>query len=191
MSPFAVYDGAGVCVTCVRVFSPKKSAQIALSPPHIAHESSTASPEDPLLMSESKRARTDMSLAISPDLAMRCVNTIRTLAADVVQKANSGHPGASCVVFRRWQLNFLPRRICSFFVVFSGAPMGCAPMAFLLWSQVMNYNPSNPKWVRDGLANSLFYLACLTFRGQTFSSTVIASCCPTATPAPCNTSCCI
>lgn len=114
MSPFAVYDGAGVCVTCVRVFSPKKSAQIALSPPRIAHESSIASPEDPLLMSESKRARTDMSLAISPDLAMRCVNTIRTLAADVVQKANSGHPGASCVVFRRWQLNFLPNEFARF-----------------------------------------------------------------------------
>jgi hypothetical protein len=52
-----------------------------------------ARPRDPL-MSDPKRPRTDMSLAVPPDFAMRCVNTIRTLAADVVQKANSGHPGA-------------------------------------------------------------------------------------------------
>jgi transketolase len=47
------------------------------------------------------------------------INTIRTLAADVVQKANSGHPGA---------------------------PMGCAPMAHVLFSKVMRYNSANPKW---------------------------------------------
>jgi len=61
-----------------------------------------------------------MSLAVPPALAVRCVNTIRTLAADTVQKANSGHPGA---------------------------PMGCAPIAFLLWSQIMKYNPKNPHWI--------------------------------------------
>ncbi|KAH9254849.1 transketolase [Batrachochytrium salamandrivorans] len=48
-----------------------------------------------------------------------CVNNIRTLAADVVQKANSGHPGA---------------------------PMGCAPMAHVLFTRSMRYNPSNPLW---------------------------------------------
>jgi transketolase len=48
------------------------------------------------------------------------VNTIRTLAADVVQKANSGHPGA---------------------------PMGCAPMAHTLFSKHIRANPKNPKWV--------------------------------------------
>ncbi|EDQ91115.1 uncharacterized protein MONBRDRAFT_20362 [Monosiga brevicollis MX1] len=53
------------------------------------------------------------------DLSKLCVNTIRVLAADTVQKASSGHPGA---------------------------PMGCAPMAHALWSAVMNYNPSNPRW---------------------------------------------
>eukprot|EP00004_Rigifila_ramosa_P026195 TRINITY_DN804_c0_g1_i1.p1 TRINITY_DN804_c0_g1~~TRINITY_DN804_c0_g1_i1.p1 ORF type:complete len:680 (+),score=137.38 TRINITY_DN804_c0_g1_i1:1-2040(+) len=52
-------------------------------------------------------------------LDQTCVNTIRCLAADVVQKAESGHPGA---------------------------PMGCAPMAHVLWSRVMKYNPSDPKW---------------------------------------------
>jgi len=50
----------------------------------------------------------------------RCINTIRVLAADVVQKANSGHPGA---------------------------PMGCAPIAHLLWSKFMKYNPQDPKWL--------------------------------------------
>ncbi|CAG8439496.1 8532_t:CDS:10 [Diversispora eburnea] len=47
------------------------------------------------------------------------INTIRTLSADVVRKANSGHPGA---------------------------PMGCAPMAHVLFSSFIVANPSNPKW---------------------------------------------
>ncbi|KAF0449629.1 Transketolase [Gigaspora margarita] len=47
------------------------------------------------------------------------INTIRTLAADVVRKANSGHPGA---------------------------PMGCAPMAHILFSRFITANPANPKW---------------------------------------------
>jgi len=50
----------------------------------------------------------------------KCINTVRVLAADVVQKANSGHPGA---------------------------PMGCAPIAHALWSSVMNYDPSDPHWL--------------------------------------------
>lgn len=49
----------------------------------------------------------------------RFVNTIRVLSADMVEKANSGHPGA---------------------------PMGCAPIAHVLFSQVMNYSPENPKF---------------------------------------------
>jgi transketolase len=48
-----------------------------------------------------------------------CVNTIRTLSIDAVQKANSGHPGA---------------------------PMGEAPMAYVLWMRHMRYNPKNPDW---------------------------------------------
>ncbi|KAG0037238.1 Transketolase [Podila clonocystis] len=47
------------------------------------------------------------------------INTIRVLAADTVFKSNSGHPGA---------------------------PMGCAPMAHLLFSRYMNFNPKNPHW---------------------------------------------
>src|SRR4030042_7089228 len=48
-----------------------------------------------------------------------CVNTIRTLAMDAVQKANSGHPGT---------------------------PMGAAPMAYTLWTRYLRHNPANPQW---------------------------------------------
>src|ERR1051326_8339849 len=48
-----------------------------------------------------------------------CINTIRTLAMDAVQKANSGHPGM---------------------------PMGMAPAAYVLWTQFLRHNPSNPRW---------------------------------------------
>eukprot|EP01050_Picozoa_sp_SAG11_P022912 SAG11_NODE_4456_length_1889_cov_1.653631_1_plen_504_part_10 len=48
-----------------------------------------------------------------------CVNTVRALSADIVEKAKSGHPGA---------------------------PMGCAPMAHTLWGGVMKYNPKDPAW---------------------------------------------
>ncbi len=48
------------------------------------------------------------------------VNTIRTLAMDAVQKANSGHPGM---------------------------PMGAAPMAYALWTQYLKFNPKNPHWL--------------------------------------------
>lgn len=54
------------------------------------------------------------------DLDRLAVSTIRALSADVVQKANSGHPGA---------------------------PMGCAPIAHVLFTRVMRFNPSNAKWV--------------------------------------------
>lgn len=47
------------------------------------------------------------------------VNTIRTLSIDAIERANSGHPGM---------------------------PMGAAPMAYALWSKVMNHNPENPDW---------------------------------------------
>ncbi|KAJ3275408.1 Transketolase [Terramyces sp. JEL0728] len=50
----------------------------------------------------------------------KSINTVRTVAADVVQKANSGHPGA---------------------------PMGCAPMAHVLFSKFVKVNPANPTWV--------------------------------------------
>lgn len=49
-----------------------------------------------------------------------CINTIRTLSIDAVQKANSGHPGM---------------------------PMGAAPMAHVLWSGIMHYNPNDTQWL--------------------------------------------
>jgi transketolase len=48
-----------------------------------------------------------------------CINTIRTLSIDAVQKANSGHPGA---------------------------PMGLAPAAYILWTHFLKHNPRDPKW---------------------------------------------
>ena len=53
------------------------------------------------------------------DLDQLCVNTIRFLAADAVQKANSGHPGL---------------------------PMGAASMAYALWTRCLKHNPANPAW---------------------------------------------
>jgi transketolase len=49
-----------------------------------------------------------------------CINTIRFLAVDAVQKANSGHPGM---------------------------PMGCAPIAYSLYTKYMSHNPVNSKWL--------------------------------------------
>lgn len=54
-----------------------------------------------------------------PTLDDLCINTIRTLSMDAVQRANSGHPGA---------------------------PMGLAPAGYVLWTQVMKHNPKNPDW---------------------------------------------
>src|SRR5918996_2903648 len=48
-----------------------------------------------------------------------CVNTIRTLSMDGVQKANSGHPGT---------------------------PMALAPVAYVLYTRVMRHSPANPEW---------------------------------------------
>ncbi|KAF9336381.1 Transketolase [Podila minutissima] len=66
------------------------------------------------------------------------INTIRVLAADTVFKSNSGHPGA---------------------------PMGCAPMAHLLFTHYMNFNPKNPHWANrdrfllsNGHACALHYI---------------------------------
>jgi transketolase len=68
-------------------------------------------------MSSSESPSKKQKMTTSVDTT--CINTIRCLGADIVQKANSGHPGA---------------------------PMGCAPMAHTLFNKVMRYSPSNPKW---------------------------------------------
>ena len=48
-----------------------------------------------------------------------CINTVRFLSVDAVQKANSGHPGM---------------------------PLGAAPMAYVLWTRFLKHNPRNPHW---------------------------------------------
>ncbi len=53
------------------------------------------------------------------DLDELCINTVRMLSVDMVQQANSGHPGM---------------------------PMGAAPMAYVLWTQFLRHNPTHPKW---------------------------------------------
>ena len=55
----------------------------------------------------------------APALDELAINTIRTLSIDAVQKANSGHPGA---------------------------PMGLAPLAYVLYTRIMRHDPSNPGW---------------------------------------------
>lgn len=54
-----------------------------------------------------------------PKLDERCVNAIRALSMDAIQKAASGHPGA---------------------------PMGLAPAGYALWAQALKHNPENPQW---------------------------------------------
>jgi transketolase len=55
----------------------------------------------------------------SPELDQLCINTIRALSLDAVQRAESGHPGL---------------------------PLGCAPIAYALWTRFMRHNPRDPKW---------------------------------------------
>lgn len=66
-----------------------------------------------------------------------CINTIRTLSMDAVQQANSGHPGT---------------------------PMALAPVAYVLWTRLMRYNPRHPQWadrdrfvLSNGHASMLLY----------------------------------
>jgi transketolase len=53
------------------------------------------------------------------DLDKLCINTLRMLSVDMVEKARSGHPGM---------------------------PMGAAPMAYALWTRLLRFNPANPRW---------------------------------------------
>ena len=70
-------------------------------------------------------------------ISWKCINTIRFLAVDSVEKANSGHPGT---------------------------PLGAAPLIFILWDKFINHNPQFPKWInRDrfilscGHASAMLY----------------------------------
>lgn len=79
----------------------------------------------------------DSAKEVSPELDRLCVNVVRVLSMDAVQKANSGHPGA---------------------------PMGLAPLGYLLFTRHLRHNPANPGWLdRDrfvlspGHASMLLY----------------------------------
>jgi transketolase len=56
---------------------------------------------------------------MSTPLDLECINTLRFLSVDMVQKANSGHPGL---------------------------PLGAAAMAYALWTTCLKHNPANPQW---------------------------------------------
>jgi transketolase len=56
---------------------------------------------------------------MSDQLDQLCINTVRFLSVDAVQKAKSGHPGM---------------------------PLGAAPMAYVLWTRLLKHNPRNPGW---------------------------------------------
>jgi transketolase len=82
-------------------------------------------------------AVSDQAVATGKLLDQLCINTIRTLSMDAVQKANSGHPGA---------------------------PMALAPAAYVLWQQFLRYDPADPHWpnrdrfvLSNGHASMLLY----------------------------------
>jgi transketolase len=56
---------------------------------------------------------------MTDELDLKCINTLRFLSVDMVQKANSGHPGL---------------------------PLDAAPMAYVLWTRWLRHNPANPAW---------------------------------------------
>ncbi len=71
------------------------------------------------------------------NLIQECINTVRVLSADAVEKANSGHPGT---------------------------PMALSPLGHILWSEVMKYNPQNPDWVnRDRFVLSCGHVCMLQY----------------------------
>jgi transketolase len=82
-------------------------------------------------------AVSEQALVTGKQLDSLCINTIRTLAIDAVQKANSGHPGA---------------------------PMGLAPVMYCLWQEFLRYDPEDPTWLNrdrfvlsNGHASMLLY----------------------------------
>jgi transketolase len=71
------------------------------------------------------------------DIEALCINTIRTLSIDAIQKANSGHPGT---------------------------PMALAPVAYVLWQRFLRFDPMDPIWpnrdrfvLSNGHASMLLY----------------------------------
>jgi transketolase len=79
----------------------------------------------------------DRARSLAPELEQLAINTIRTLSIDGVQKANSGHPGA---------------------------PMGAAPMAYVLWTRFLRHAPTHPDWAdRDRFVLSAGHASMLLY----------------------------
>ena len=88
-------------------------------------------------MPEQKLSSNSHQTTSTEDLDQLCINTIRFLAVDAVEKANSGHPGA---------------------------PMGLAPVAYVLWTRHLRFDPKDPNWfnrdrfmLSNGHASMLHY----------------------------------
>ncbi|MCH2462957.1 MAG: transketolase [Gemmatimonadetes bacterium] len=80
---------------------------------------------------------TDSPTGLSPDLDRLCIDAIRVLAMDAVQKANSGHPGT---------------------------PMALAPLGYLLWTRHLRHNPADPAWAdRDRFVLSVGHASMLIY----------------------------
>src|SRR6202011_375429 len=87
--------------------------------------------------SNTHMAVSEQTLVTGKQLDVLSINTIRTLAIDAVQQANSGHPGA---------------------------PMALAPVAYCLWQEFLRYDPEDPIWpnrdrfvLSNGHASMLLY----------------------------------
>jgi transketolase len=80
---------------------------------------------------------TDMDQTSSSKLDELCINAIRVLSMDAVQKADSGHPGT---------------------------PMALAPLAYVLWGRHLRFNPADPNWLdRDRFVLSAGHASMLLY----------------------------
>jgi transketolase len=79
----------------------------------------------------------DAVVTSSTELDQLCINTVRTLAMDAVQRANSGHPGT---------------------------PMALAPLCYVLWTKHLRHNPADPTWIdRDRFVLSCGHASMLLY----------------------------
>jgi transketolase len=71
------------------------------------------------MASETPAGTPPATLPNADEIDQLCINTIRTLSMDAIQKANSGHPGT---------------------------PMALAPLAYVLWQRYLRFDPADPIW---------------------------------------------
>src|ERR1043165_6909297 len=107
-------QGEGLAAQCAASLSRShKRKLISERPCEISIRIQQSEEERKMSATQEKQANT------TPNLDQLCINTIRTLTIDAVQKAESGH---------------------------AGLPLGCAPLAYVLWTRFLRHNPQNPKW---------------------------------------------